>query len=118
MSIYTTLVALVLKANGPARELLMQATSATLDKDGGLTLRLPSPMLPLASPFSLARLAIDFGADVRVEGERTAFLRQLTHEARTFGWMGDYVEIRSFVEHCHREAGMPIPDLEPYPVVD
>jgi len=118
MNIFDALLRLAGRARGPSRELVMQATSATIDEDGTLSLRLPESLLPLASPFAITSLTVIHGAAVLVESERAAFLRQLTHEARTFGWMGDYVEIRGFVENCHREAGVPLPDLEPYPVVD
>lgn len=118
LSIFDTLVYLASKSRGPSRELIMRATSATLEDDDTLTLRLPESALPLASPFTMASLAKLCDRRVLVESERAAFLRWLTQHARTYGWEGDYVEIKSFVEYCHHDADMPVPDLEPYPVLD
>lgn len=47
----------------------------------------------------------------------TAFLKELVEQARKYGWDGDYVEVRDFVQHCFREANKTPPTnakLEPY----
>lgn len=47
----------------------------------------------------------------------TAFLKELVEQARKYGWIGDYVEVRDFVQHCFREADKTPPtdaELEPY----
>ena len=46
------------------------------------------------------------------------FLEELRDRARRYGWGGDYIEIRDFVEALYRQAGFEVPDLEPYPVND
>jgi hypothetical protein len=43
-----------------------------------------------------------------------AFLEELRERARRAGWDYDYVEVRAFVEALYREAGLDVPDLEPY----
>lgn len=40
------------------------------------------------------------------------FLEVLSEVARLYGWTGDYVEVRRFVEDVHEEVGLEYPDLE------
>lgn len=46
-----------------------------------------------------------------------AFLKKLVEVARKYGWSGDYVEVRDFVQYCFREASKTPPtdeELEPF----
>jgi len=43
-----------------------------------------------------------------------AFLDKLVHLARTYGWDGDYAEVRDFVDWCSEELGLDKPTTEPY----
>ncbi len=43
----------------------------------------------------------------------SAFLEELVERARDWGW-GDGVEITNFVERLYRDAGLPVPDLDPF----
>ncbi len=44
------------------------------------------------------------------------FLEELRERARRYGWLGDYVEIASFVRDLYKEAGIEVTDgeLAPY----
>lgn len=42
------------------------------------------------------------------------FLTELTTRARRYGWSGDYIEVRNFVENLYKQAKLEVPDLEPY----
>lgn len=45
------------------------------------------------------------------------FLKMLVEAARHYGWYGDHIEVRQFVQWCYETAGLPIPtreQLEPY----
>jgi len=45
------------------------------------------------------------------------FLNNLIFIARCYGWGGDYIEIRDFVDWCHDKANKPKPtreEMEPY----
>lgn len=46
------------------------------------------------------------------------FLDELVKRAKQYGWSGDYVEIRNFVESLFYDAEFPVPDLEPDEVED
>jgi hypothetical protein len=47
-----------------------------------------------------------------------AFLDELRERARRYGWDGDYVEIDFFLRSLYSEAGLPVPDLNPYLIED
>lgn len=40
------------------------------------------------------------------------FLEELVTWAKKYGWSGDYVEIRYFIETLYSDAGLECPDLE------
>lgn len=44
------------------------------------------------------------------------FLEELRERARCYGWTGDYEELHRFIAHLYEQAGLPVPDLEPYAV--
>ncbi len=46
------------------------------------------------------------------------FLDELAERARISGWSHDYVEVKQFVKDLFTEAGIPCPNLEPYPYDD
>lgn len=63
--------------------------------------------------------------EIQLDGEPTRlppptlpFLEEVRERARRYGWGGDYTELADWVRALYREAGAPVPDLEPYPVDD
>ena len=46
------------------------------------------------------------------------FLAKLTEIWKLYAWRGDYVEIRAFIETLHEDAGIAVPDLDPYDFED
>lgn len=42
------------------------------------------------------------------------FLETLKEVGKLYGWSGDYIEVRQFIEHCFDVAGKYAGDLEPY----
>ena len=45
------------------------------------------------------------------------FLEELRERARRYGWSGDYVEVKNFVESLYDEGGiyLALKEFEPYP---
>lgn len=46
------------------------------------------------------------------------FLSKLTKIARLYGWEGDYVEVRGFVEYLFVNRDKAVPETEPFNVTD
>lgn len=52
---------------------------------------------------------------VNIMNKDKEFLAKLVELAKTYGWLGDYIEVSYFVEWVFDEMGEDCPDLEPFP---